>query len=583
MARLTWGEWRRELIGRLSRETRSKAQTVPQATVRPAAKFHSSSNLPTADVDPQSTTSLPSNSVFARGLGQTEIVAISPPETWSEFDAQSFAATQRDWLTADSRKVQAGGVFVAVKGERADGHDFIPDVVQRQAAGAVIFEREPNAGWAKDRGTPWLQVRSTRRALAWGSALLQGEPSRELFAVAVTGTNGKTTSTYLIESVLQDLGWPCGVMGTVDHHLGQKVWPSALTTPDAPGFQARLREFVESGARAVSFEASSHALDQSRLDGVEPDVAVITNLTRDHLDYHGDMDRYFAAKARLFGELLAQSSKANRVAIWNGEDAELAAREKPWREMALAMGIDFWSLGRELRAEIQSADLRGTDWLAHTPFGNIELHLPLPGAHNLANAMGALGVAIAAQRSQHSQVDLSAIAQAMRNARAPRGRLERVPSREGRHVFVDYAHTDDAIRSVMGQIARVAGAQRPRLILVFGCGGDRDRGKRPLMMKAACETSDLVVLTSDNPRSEDPQQIIDEAYRGRSSQTPVHREIDRRAAIRWALSQSRPGDVVVIAGKGHERTQEIAGVKYEFDDVVVATEELRELESRKEA
>jgi UDP-N-acetylmuramyl-tripeptide synthetase len=293
------------------------------------------------------------------------------------------------------------------------------------------------------------------------------------------------------------------------------------------------------------------------------------------------MENYFAAKARLIGELLVQSSKMNRVAIWNGDDPELASREAIWRERMRAAGVEFWSLGRELRAEVHRADLSGTYGIAHTPVGEVDLQLPLPGAHNLANALGALGVAIAAQRSRHGSVDLSAIARALRSARAPRGRLERVLSQAGRHVFVDYAHTDDAIRSVMGQLARVAGLPKPRLILVFGCGGDRDRGKRPLMMKAACETSDLVVLTSDNPRGENPQQIIEEAYAGRSGQTPVHREVDRRAAIRWALHESRPGDVVVIAGKGHERTQEIAGVKHDFDDVQVAMDELRELESRK--
>ena len=564
MARKTWGDWRRDLMARLTRNTQSNQSN--------ASPLQSSGTPPVS---------------IGTELGGN-IVAISAAETWRDFDSQNFVSkgydlAQGEAVTADSRKIQAGGVFIAVRGERVDGHDFIIEAVEKKGAGAVIFERPPVAAWFKDCPHPWLQVRCSRQALAWGSAYLQGEPSRDLFSVAVTGTNGKTTTTYMIESLLQDLGWPCGVMGTVDHHLGSQVWPSSLTSPDAPSFQARLREFVNLGARAATFEASSHALDQSRLDGVEPDVALITNLTRDHLDYHGDMDRYFAAKARLFGELLMESSKPHRVAIWNSLDPELSAREKPWRELALRSGVDFWSLGKELRVDIRQADLNGTVGLAHTPFGEVELQLPLPGAHNFANALGAVGVAMAAQRTRHQRVDLAAIASAVRNVRAPRGRLERVPSAEGRHVFVDYAHTDDAIRSVMLQLARVAqagGGARPRMLIVFGCGGDRDRGKRPLMMKAACETSDLVVLTSDNPRSEDPQRIIDEAYRGRNSHTPVHTEVDRRSAIRWALRQSSPGDVVVIAGKGHERTQEILGVKYEFDDVVVATEELRELESR---
>jgi len=537
MARRTWGDWRRDFLARL------RGASLDQ-------------NEP--------------------ALGRAEILAMSAPETWREFDARPLDSVRSELVTADSRQAEAGGVFVAVRGEKVDGHDFVADLVQKRNVGAVIVERQLS-GLASNN-TPWLHVQSARRALAWGSAILQNEPSRELFTVAVTGTNGKTTSTYLMESLLQDLGWPCGVMGTVDHHLGAKVWPSALTTADAPSFQARLREFIDHGALAVSFEASSHALDQSRIDGVELDVAVITNLTRDHLDYHGNMENYFAAKARLFGDLLAQSSKSHRVAIWNGDDPELGSRETMWRERMRTAGVEFWSLGRELRAEVRRADLSGTYGVAHTPFGEVELRLPLPGAHNLANALGALGVAIAAQRSRYGRVDLSAIARALQGARAPRGRLERVVSREGRHVFVDYAHTDDAIRSVMGQLARVAGLPKPRMILVFGCGGDRDRGKRPLMMKAACETSDLVVLTSDNPRGENPQQIIDEAYGGRVGQTPVHREVDRRAAIRWALRESRPGDVVVIAGKGHERTQEIAGVRHEFDDVQVAVEELRLLE-----
>jgi UDP-N-acetylmuramoyl-L-alanyl-D-glutamate--2,6-diaminopimelate ligase len=462
-------------------------------------------------------------------------------------------------ITGDSREVVPGAVFFALPGATLDGGAFAAEAA-RKGAVAVVAERPVACGSAR-----LVLVPSARRAMALAAAAFHGRPADALDLAAVTGTNGKTTVTYLVEACLAEAAVPAGVIGTVTWRWPGVERPATHTTPESTAIQAVLAEMRAAGTRAGIMEVSSHALAQERIAGIRFAAAGFTNLTRDHLDYHGDMDAYFAAKRRLFTEHLAEGG----VAVVNAKDAwgaRLADQLGPGRRV--------WRYGTRngdaLRAVGASAGLSGISATIETPSGAVALRSPLVGAHNLENLLCAAGLALALG------VAPAAVGRGLsRSAGAP-GRLERLDGR-GVSVFVDYAHTDDALARVL-EALRAVGPRR--LVCVFGCGGDRDRGKRPLMGRAAGAGSDLAIVTSDNPRTEDPARIIDDVLPGleaagrarlgaaaaRAGASGYVVEPDRRAAIALAIAAARPGDAVLVAGKGHEEYQLVGAEKRPFSD-----------------
>lgn len=446
-------------------------------------------------------------------------------------------------VTHDSRQAGVGDVFVAIVGARSDGRAYARelDVAAVIADGPV--EARP--------GVTVVTVRDARLALALASAALAGFPGRALPVIGITGTNGKTTTSWMVEAIAEAAGWRAGVIGTTGFKVAGVAEKASFTTPEAPVLQDLLARMRDAGCGLVAMEVSSIGLSLRRVDGIPFRVAVFTSFSQDHLDFHGTMDAYAEAKARLFHELLATSG----TAVLNADDPAWT-RMRPARARTWTYGLG----DADIRAEITSADLGGTRARVRTPAGEGELFVRLPGGHNVSNALAALGAGLALEVPL--QVCLDGLAAL---ARVP-GRLEAVPNEGGARVFVDYAHTPDAL-------ARVLGVLRPltpgRLITVFGCGGDRDRLKRPLMGAAASAGSDLVVLTSDNPRSEDPVAILADIVPG--VRGPHLVEVDREAAIGFALSRAREGDCVLIAGKGHETTQTIGGSVLPFDDRAVAS------------
>ena len=465
----------------------------------------------------------------------------------------------------DSRKIQAGQVFVALKGAHSDGHSFLNEVAQK---GALVLVVEDLKLIPKDYKGTVLQVKDTRRALDKLAHSFFGKPSENLFVAGVTGTNGKTTTTYMIEAILNKGVGPTGVLGTIDFHLGTWSRPSTHTTPEPLELHGLLAQWIKNGARAVAMEVSSHALTQGRVDSVAFDAAVFTNLTRDHLDFHKSFENYRAAKASLFNELLEKSAKTLRRAVVNGEDPSALFMKGPT--------VPTWTYGiqkGDIYARHLQVSLEGSSFEAVTPLGTFPVRLQMVGRHNVANALGAIGVAL------HREIPFVMIAQALEQLNGVRGRLQRVQSKSSTRVFVDYAHTDDALEKVLSFLKGLMkdegpGAAKNRLITVFGCGGDRDKGKRPLMLQAALKYSDLVVVTSDNPRTEDPGLIIRDIFCDTGGVAPknVLEDIDRHKAIEIALREAKAGDVVLIAGKGHEDYQIIGKEKKPFDDAIVAKE-----------
>lgn len=468
----------------------------------------------------------------------------------------------------DSRKLEPNCVFVAIRGVKTDSHQYLKEA-SAQGAIAVVVEDE-NQVPAEFSGAV-VKVSDSREALNKLAARYYGNPAERLICIGVTGTNGKTTSTHMIEACLEQSGIPCGVIGTINHHFREHVWHTELTTPDPLSFQKRLREFLDLGARAVALEVSSIGLLQSRVDEVPFDVAVFSNLSRDHLDYHRDMEEYFQAKRKLFHELLRRSLKPHATAVINADD-------EYGRRLINDGAPVLWSYGEgsgvALRFEILEQGFFGTRFRLHTPKGAAEFEIQMTGLHNVYNATSAVGASLAAGASLESCV------QALKRLTGVKGRLEAVPNGRGLYIFVDYAHTDGAIETVLhylNGIRRAAGLKN-KIITVFGCGGDRDKGKRPLMMKAAAHGSDLVVVTSDNPRTEDPERIIQDALAGASAadlERKIFKVVDRREGIRKAIELATSGDVILIAGKGHEDYQQIGTTKYPFSDVEVVKEILR--------
>lgn len=466
----------------------------------------------------------------------------------------------------DARLVTPNSIFVAIRGSKLDGHTFIPDAVTKGAVALVVEDRN----LVPDTFKGFIyHTASSRETLDILASRFHGDPGQELFCFGVTGTNGKTSVTYMIEAILSHAQVPTGVIGTVNHHLQAKVWPSEMTTPDPVFLQKRLREFRDEGARAVAMEVSSHALDQARVDSVPFNTVIFTNLTRDHLDYHKTMEQYFEAKQRLFTDLLWKTTKRPCFAIINTDD-------KYGRRMRVADPAILWTYGAknaDISYKIKRMDFALTAFEVTTPLGKGEVHLPMSGTHNVMNALAALGAGLSAG------VPLEVCIEALNRFTGVPGRLQSVPNAQNLSVFVDYAHSPDALENVLMAITKVRSNLKSsaRIWTVFGCGGDRDKGKRPLMAEMALKYSDNVVITSDNPRTEEPQAIIQDIMAGvpSTARDKVTVMVDRKEAIHSALKTAQPGDVILIAGKGHEDYQIIGTTKFPFSDVQVAQEAMQ--------
>lgn len=483
------------------------------------------------------------------------------PENVSLLAAAGGADTVVSAITHDSRAVSRGTVFVAVPGHKLDGAAFAAEAIRRGAVAVVAETSAPD-----DVTVPWLQTAHARGALADLAAVFHGHPSQRLTVVGVTGTNGKTTCTYLLSSVFDAAGMPSGRLGTVSFRVGPERSDERVashTTPEAPEIQAMLATMLAKGCTACAMEVSSHALELHRVDGMHFAAALFTNLTRDHLDFHGDMQRYFAAKRKLFAMLPPEAPAA--VNVDDPRGVELAAT----LPRVITFGI---RQPADVRPRNIEYSLEGLAFDVDTPKGTVVVRSPLIGRPNVSNILGIIAVAVSLD------LPVEAIERGIAGLDRVPGRFEVVStSADDVRVVVDYAHTDDALKNLLETARPLAPA---RIVTVFGCGGDRDRTKRPLMGAVAARLSDAVVLTSDNPRSEDPERILDEIVRGldptpepgapRRSGTPYQRIPDRRLAIERAIRSAQPGDLVLVAGKGHEKYQVIGERTVPFDDVEVA-------------
>jgi UDP-N-acetylmuramoyl-L-alanyl-D-glutamate--2,6-diaminopimelate ligase len=459
-------------------------------------------------------------------------------------------ATVATGIAYRSSSVRSGDVFFCIPGFAHDGHEFAADAVARGAA-VVVVQTE-----IASLGRPQVVVPDTRVALALASARFFGEPSRHMEVVGLTGTNGKTTTTYLLDSILRAAGRVTGVVGTIETRIGDERQPASRTTPESRDLQETLARMHGAGVDAVSMEVSSHAIDLHRVDGVHFSVAAFTNLSQDHLDYHATLEEYFSVKA----SFLARVDPDHRVVNADDEYGRRLLETLPAK----------WTVGTRsdarVRAESIEFESRSSSFELVAPEGRIRVSLPLTGAYNVANALVAAGCALALG------IPFATVADGLAHAPQVPGRLERVEAGQDFTVFVDYAHTPDGLAKAISAVRAVTPG---RVITVFGCGGDRDPDKRPLMGEIAGRLSDVAVLTSDNPRSEDPVGIILQVQDGmRGSAAEVHVEVDRRRAIAMALGLARAGDAVLVAGKGHEDYQIFADRTVHFDDREVVREEL---------
>jgi len=468
----------------------------------------------------------------------------------------------------DSRRVGLRDVFVAMRGGTADGNRYIDAAIAQGVAAVVTDSREAYERLRRDHAAVGAAlVEHGRRALAEASAVVMGHPERRLALSAVTGTNGKTTTAFLLEAMLRSVGRTCVLMGTIETHVGGEVRVSPHTTPESRDVLKVFADGVKAGATEAVMEMSSHALEQERVWGMPVDVAVFTNLTQDHLDYHGTMENYFAAKRRLFEGVGAPPP---RVAVVNADDAYSERLiEGAERSQIVRYGLE----GRgDFRAEAVRMLAGETRFRMVTPAGAVEVRSPLTGRVNVYNLLAAS----AAGWARGLTMD-EIVAAASAGAQVP-GRFEVVPSSNGVTVVVDYAHTDDALRNLIAVGRELVKERGGQVIMLFGCGGDRDRTKRPRMGRAAGEGSDLVVLTSDNPRSEEPRSIIEEALAGvHATGTNCIVEEDRAGAIAIAIRSAKAGDIVLLAGKGHEKVQILRDGTVPFDDVAVASGVLKEI------
>ena len=475
-------------------------------------------------------------------------------------------------ITCRAQDVTPGDVFVAIKGFAADGHDYI-DMATAKGASAIVCEEPANVD------VTTVTVENSRKALAQLAAAYYGHPSGEMLVIGITGTNGKTTTSYLMENILQAAGLSVGVIGTINYRFGGKVFDNPVTTPESIDLQRILFEMRAAGVTHVVMEVSSHALDLHRVHKCQFDLAVFTNFTQDHLDYHHSMEAYWDCKRKLFAELLpAFEGKTHHRAVLN-------VAVPKGRELAEEMELPFLScgegMGNDLNTLAAQFNLNGTQARISTPVGDLSIFSPLVGRHNLENITIATGVGIALEIPGEAIVDGI---EALDNVP---GRLERVSNPHQRYVYVDYAHTPDALEN---SLLALRSLTADRIICVFGCGGDRDRAKRPKMGAIAGRIADLMVVTSDNPRTETPEKIIDEIVEGVLGECDVKYTmedlrqgfqgkgcvaiVDRREAIGVAVAASRPGDTILIAGKGHEPYQVIGTQKRPFDDRLEAKEAL---------
>jgi UDP-N-acetylmuramoyl-L-alanyl-D-glutamate--2,6-diaminopimelate ligase len=462
-------------------------------------------------------------------------------------------------VSHDSRRAGPGSLFVAVRGELFDAHKFIPQVIAQGAVG-VISEFEPTVELGS---TAWIQVEDIRRAMALAAAEVHHHPSRELKLAGITGTNGKTTTAYLIASIPEAAGELVAMTGTVEYRLGLERFKADRTTPEATDMQRLLRRAVEIGCKTAVMEASSQAMDFHRCDALEYAVAVFSNLTRDHLDYHKTMENYWYAKQRLFDGRLGTRPRTSVTNVDDPYGIELTERLR--RE-----GLYVITYAVKAEADITARDpefsLDGMRFKLHTPQGEREFRSPLVGPPHIYNTLAAVGSGLALG------YDLDVITRALEKCTGAPGRFERVPHDGDFAVVVDYAHSDDALLNVLRTAREVT---RGKIITVFGCGGDRDGSKRAPMGEAAGSLSDVVILTSDNPRTEDPEKILADAEVGIQKTGKPYRKIaDRRDAIHQAISEARPNDLVLIAGKGHEDYQIIGREVFHFDDKEIAREAL---------
>ncbi len=481
-------------------------------------------------------------------------------------------------VTHDSRRIEPGWLFVAVSGDHVDGHRFIGSAIEAGAA-AVMAERVRKGDLG---GVPWIQVPNTRFALGRVSAVVYGHPTKKVSLVGITGTNGKTTLTFLLEAIAKEAGLRPGVVGTISHRWAGTEFTARNTTPEASDLQHMFAEMVHGGISHVFVEVSSHGLDLGRLEGCDFDVAVFTNLTQDHLDFHGNLEDYYLAKSTLFNRLLPVSSKPARCCVINVDDSygrRLLSEidSVPCIIYGTSSDADIHPLRIELAAGGISATLK-------TGRGPLPIRSSLTGPFNLSNILAAVAV------SERLGIPSDAVQRGIEAVQTVPGRLERVASEPGT-IFVDYAHTPNALKNVLDALNII---RTGRIITVMGCGGDRDKTKRPVMGREAAAGSDFVVVTSDNPRTEDPEAIIRQVedgvreygflpFENHANGQPLkegcYRVVaDRRNAIAWAVKRLNRGDILLVAGKGHETYQEINGIRHPFDDREVVREELRKLE-----
>jgi UDP-N-acetylmuramoyl-L-alanyl-D-glutamate--2,6-diaminopimelate ligase len=503
-------------------------------------------------------------------LNGCEVSVRSPEKT-------SCADRDISGVSYDSRNVKNGDLFVAIRGEKLDGHHFIRDVLGKGAVAVVheLPDAERGIGESGMHPSPcFIQVENSRKALACISNNFYRRPSEHLTLVGITGTNGKTTTSYILKSILESHGQTTGLIGTIHYIIKEKLYFALHTTPESPEFQSLLHTMLASGCTVVVSEVSSHALAQYRVDGAVFHTAVFTNLTRDHLDFHKTMEEYYMAKQRLFGELLARDG----TAVINIDDQygrRLASRlQSDGFRRCITFGIDS-------EADITARDINNTFDGLRFVFSfegkRYDVSSPLVGVPNVYNIVSAAGAALSLG------VPWEVILRGIEKAKTVPGRFEKVHAGQSFLCIVDYAHTEDALERLISTAremltqnkGRRTQNKERRIISVFGCGGDRDRGKRPVMGAIATRLSDVVIITADNPRSEDPAAIIREIEEGAEKKNYLI-EPDRKEAIRKAVDMADDGDIVLIAGKGHETYQEIRGVRHDFDDREVLKERLQE-------
>ncbi len=468
-------------------------------------------------------------------------------------DRRQLEGIEFSSIAFDSRRVLPGSLFVAIEGQTADGHLYVNDAIDRGAS--VVLVQKDQEEWETSR-IPVLQVSDTRLALGEAASLFYGNPSSSLKVFGVTGTNGKTTTSFMIQEIAKQYGKSYGALGTIKYDLVDKQVPASRTTPDSLSLVGLMAEILKVKGDGVVLEVSSHALDQQRVHPIEFDGVVFTNLSQDHLDYHGDMENYFQAKRKLFFQVLRRSKKEKKWSVINIDDlyGRRLFEELPGHKVSFG-----FSQYAQFRAVDISMDIDGSRFLLKTPKKSYPMHLSLPGAHNILNFLGA----VACQSEVIEDFDFL-------NGRfdlSVPGRMQRFVSSKGAPIFIDYAHTEDALKKVLLTLKPFV---KGKLILVFGCGGERDRGKRPKMGKVASEYADRVILTNDNPRSESPMNIVREIQKGFIRKAvPVETQLDREQAILKALKFAQPEDVILIAGKGHESEQILAEEIVNFSDIKV--------------